>query len=49
VHDVASVFKKFLAGLPGGILGKIWLFDAFVSVYSQLDAAAELTTKQSKV
>ena len=24
-HDVASAFKKFLSGLPGGILGKIWL------------------------
>lgn len=50
MHDVASAFKKFLAGLPGGILGKIWLFDAFVSIYSQLDAAAELMrTKQSRV
>lgn len=50
VHDVASAFKKFLAGLPGGILGKTWLLDAFVSIYSQLDATAELNrTKQSKV
>jgi hypothetical protein len=50
VHDVASAFKKFLAGLPGGILGRTWLFDAFLSIYSQLDATAELTrTKQSKV
>ncbi len=50
VHDVASAFKKFLAGLPGGILGKAWLFDAFNSIYSQLDAEAELMrTKQSKV
>lgn len=50
MHDVASAFKKFLAGLPGGILGKAWLFDAFVSIYSQLDAEAELMrTKQSKV
>jgi hypothetical protein len=50
VHDVASAFKKFLAGLPGGILGKAWLLDAFMSIYSQLDAEAELMrTKQSKV
>lgn len=50
VNDVASAFKKFLAGLPGGILGKAWLFDAFMSIYSQLDAEAELMrTKQSKV
>jgi hypothetical protein len=50
VHDVASAFKKFLAGLPRGILGKTWLFNAFVSIYTQLDAEAELTrTKQSKV
>ena len=27
VDDVASTFKKFLSGLPGGILGSIWLFD----------------------
>jgi hypothetical protein len=50
VHDVASAFKRFLAGLPGGILGKAWLFDAFMSIYSQLDAEAELMrTKQTKV
>ena len=50
MHDVASAFKKFLAGLPGGILGKAWLFNAFMSIYSQLDAEAELMrTKQSKV
>jgi hypothetical protein len=50
VHDVASAFKKFLAGLPGGILGKAWLLDAFMSIYSQFDAEAELMrTKQSKV
>jgi len=50
VHDVASAFKKFLAGLPGGILGKSWLFDAFLSIYSQLDAEAEsMRTKQSRV
>ena len=50
MHDVASAFKKFLAGLPGGILGKAWLFDAFMSIYSQFDAEAELMrTKKSKV
>jgi hypothetical protein len=50
VHDVASAFKRFLAGLPGGILGKAWLFNALMSIYSQLDAEAELMrTKQSKV
>lgn len=50
VHDVASAFKKFLSGLPGGILGKTWLFDAFVSIYCQLDSAAELMrTKQGKL
>lgn len=29
VDDVASVFKKFLSCLPGGILGSVWLFDTF--------------------
>jgi hypothetical protein len=50
VHDVASAFKKFLAGLPGGILGSLALFDAFVAVYSQVYADPELNrTKQSKL
>ncbi|KAH8909025.1 hypothetical protein BR93DRAFT_522491 [Coniochaeta sp. PMI_546] len=50
VHDVASAFKKFLAGLPGGILGSLALFDAFVAIHSQLYADPELNrTKQSKV
>jgi len=50
VHDVASAFKKFLAGLPGGILGKAWIFETTISIYSHLDAAAEHTrTKQSRI
>lgn len=50
VHDVAAVFKKFLAGLPGGILGSLALFDAFVAIHSQLYADPELNrTKQSKL
>jgi hypothetical protein len=50
VHDVASAFKKFISGLPGGILGSLSLFDAFISIQSQLNSTPELTrTKQSKV
>lgn len=50
VHDVASAFKKFLSGLPGGILGSLPLFDALVSIQYQLHGDPELTrTKQSKV
>lgn len=50
VHDVASAFKKFISGLPGGILGSLPLFDAFISIQSQLNGTPELTrTKQSKV
>lgn len=50
VHDVASAFKKFISGLPGGILGSLSLFDAFISIQSQLNSAPELTrTKQSRV
>lgn len=50
VHDVASTFKKFLAGLPGGILGSLALFDAFVAIHSQLPTGPELNrTKQSKL
>lgn len=50
VHDVASVFKKFLSGLPGGILGSLTLFDALVAIYSQLYGDTESTrTKLSKL
>jgi len=50
VHDVASAFKKFLSGLPGGILGSLPLFDAFISIQSQLHGEPELTrTKQTKL
>lgn len=50
VYDVASTFKRLLSGLPGGILGSLALFDAFVSIQSQLQAEAESTrTKESRV
>lgn len=49
-HDVASAFKKFLAGLPGGILGSLALFNAFISIQTQFQGDAEVNrTKQSKV
>ncbi|KAI1173701.1 hypothetical protein F4777DRAFT_580701 [Nemania sp. FL0916] len=49
-HDIASTFKRFLAGLPGGILGSLPLFDALVAIHSQLQADAESHwTKQSKL
>ncbi|KAI2470252.1 hypothetical protein F4781DRAFT_181232 [Annulohypoxylon bovei var. microspora] len=49
-HDVASAFKKFLSGLPGGILGSLTLFDAFVAIHSQLHADPELAkTKETKL
>ncbi|KAK0125557.1 hypothetical protein ONS96_009393 [Cadophora gregata f. sp. sojae] len=50
VHDVASAFKRFLSGLPGGILGSLHLFSVFISIQTQLRGDPELTrTKQSKV
>ncbi|KAK8017548.1 rhoGAP domain-containing protein [Apiospora rasikravindrae] len=50
VHDVASTFKRFLSGLPGGILGSLSLFDALVAIHSQLRANPESTkTKESKL
>ncbi|KFY66839.1 hypothetical protein V496_01898 [Pseudogymnoascus sp. VKM F-4515 (FW-2607)] len=49
-HDVASTFKRFLLNLPGGILGKVWLFDAFVAIHDQMGVDPEYPrTKQSKV
>jgi hypothetical protein len=50
VHDVASAFKRFLSGVPGGILGSLPLFDVLVSIQNQLHGDPELTTtKQSKI
>lgn len=50
VHDVASAFKRFISGLPGGILGSLPLFHVLVSIQNQLDGSPELTrTKQSKI
>ena len=50
MHDIASAFKKFLSGIPGGILGSLPLFDAFVSIHTQMRGDPEITrTKQSKI
>ncbi len=50
VHDVASTFKRFLSGLPGGILGSLDLFSTFISIQNQLHTDPEFTrTKQSKL
>ncbi|KAI0814391.1 hypothetical protein GGR55DRAFT_700682 [Xylaria sp. FL0064] len=49
-HDIASTFKRLLAGLPGGILGSLSLFDAMVAIHTQLQGDAELhRTKESKL
>ncbi|KAI1765898.1 hypothetical protein GGR53DRAFT_464840 [Hypoxylon sp. FL1150] len=49
-HDVASAFKKFLSGLPGGILGSLSTFDALVTVHSQLHFDPEYNqTKKTKL
>lgn len=49
-HDVASTFKRLLFGLPGGILGNLSLFDAFVAIQGQLGGEAEFAkTRQSKL
>ncbi|KAI1776419.1 hypothetical protein F4818DRAFT_457772 [Hypoxylon cercidicola] len=49
-HDIASAFKRFLAGLPGGILGSLSLFDALVAIHCQLDVGPEFSqTRQTKL
>ncbi|KAI1753352.1 hypothetical protein F4782DRAFT_539708 [Xylaria castorea] len=49
-HDIASTFKRFLAGLPGGILGSLSLFDSLVAIHSQLQGDPEWhRTKESKL
>lgn len=50
VHDVASTFKRMLSVLPGGILGTLSIFDAFVAIHSHLHGDPEFPrTKQTKV
>lgn len=50
IHDVASAFKRFLGVLPGGILGSLSLFDAFVAIHSQLRGEPEFNrTRQTKL
>lgn len=46
VHDVASAFKRFLSGVPGGIIGSRALFDTFVSIQHQLRTEPELPAKK---
>lgn len=48
VHDVASAFKRFLAGVPGGILGSLALFNAFVSIQNQLHTDPKLPARYAK-
>lgn len=43
IHDIASVFKRFLGNLSGGILGSLAVFDALVAIFSQLQAEPEFT------
>lgn len=50
VHDIASTLKRLLSTLPGGILGSLLLFDAFIAIQSQLNAEPEFPrTNQTKV
>ena len=46
IHDVASTFKRFLSGIPGGILGSLALFDVFVSIQNQLHTDPELPIRR---
>lgn len=50
VHDIASTLKRLLSTLPGGILGSLLLFDAFIAIQSNLNAEPEFPrTNQTKV
>lgn len=46
VHDVASTFKRFLSGVPGGILGSLALFDALVSIQNQLRTDPDVSIRR---
>jgi hypothetical protein len=50
IHDVASLFKKLVAGLHGGILGSLSTLDALVAVHTQLRIGPESTrTKETRL
>ncbi|KAL2760419.1 hypothetical protein ACRALDRAFT_1073722, partial [Sodiomyces alcalophilus JCM 7366] len=48
VHDVASVFKRFLAVLPGGIIGCVAVFDALVAIHSHFRSEIAADLNQSR-
>ena len=45
MHDVASLFKKFVGGLPGGLLGSTSLFQAFRSIVAAEGGRPDTTMK----
>ncbi|KAI9840754.1 MAG: hypothetical protein M1837_001328 [Sclerophora amabilis] len=45
VHDVASVFKKLLSGVPGGILGSLELFKTLRDINSHLLTDSDCISK----
>lgn len=50
VHDVATLFKRLLSGISGGVLGSLALFDVLVGIYSQLhESPASAKSSQSKI
>ena len=49
VPDVASLFKKILNALPGGLLGSLELFDALRNIFFQLGPSPELSDSDSKI
>ena len=46
VTDVASLFKKFLIGMPGGLLGSLALFEALRAVVQDLRQQADQSEVQ---
>ncbi|KAH0566110.1 hypothetical protein GP486_000501 [Trichoglossum hirsutum] len=42
IYDVTSVFKKFLVGLPGGILGSVPLFKSLRDIHTALFPSPDL-------
>lgn len=49
VPDVASVFKKILIGLPGGLLGTLELFEAVRDILLNLCLEPELSDSESTI
>lgn len=47
IHDIASLFKKIIHTIPGGILGSLQLFDALRSIFLNIDPSPDMSDAET--